>query len=364
MPSQFQIIFLGRILPGHTPEQVRDNVAKRLALSAANQEALFSGRRAVLKRGLDFATADTLREEYARLGMKVHIEPEQVAAPLAPPPPDDDFDILPPVEDAELADEQDAVAPAAAPLFTAPASTRPATPAPALTVDAALEEMTCPSCNTRQPKRTLCRSCGIDMPRFLAGQQQAERDAREAKIAASKERRFMPAPRPERRPERVRKPVHVHKTAQAPLFGIDFKGRFSRSNYLISSLLSVCVLGLAVVATVHIGFGAFVLGLLVMLVQGVRACILRLHDTGQSGYMALLLLVPGLGSLFALALVFWPGDVVANRYGEAPEPAPLPLQLVLFVLTVVIVAFAFTQAENSSYLSTGNTSTWGTSSSR
>jgi uncharacterized membrane protein YhaH (DUF805 family) len=361
MPSQFQIIFLGRILPGHTPEQVRDNVAKRLALSAANQEALFSGRRAVLKRGLDFATADTLREEYARLGMKVHIEPEQVAAPVAPPPQEDDLDILPPVDDAELADEQDAAAPAAAPLFTATAPTRASTPAVA--VDTGLDEMTCPSCNTRQPKRTLCRSCGIDMPRFLAGQQQAERDARAARAAEASERRLLPVVRrTERRPERVRAPAP--RKEQAPLFGVDFKGRFSRSGYLISSLLSVCVFSLAVVATVHVGFGAFVVGLIVMLVQGVRASILRLHDTGQSGYLAFVLLVPGLGSLFALALVFWPGDVVANRYGEAPEPAPLPLQLVLFILTVVIVAFAFTQAENSSYLSTGSTSTWSTVSDR
>lgn len=362
MPNQFQIIFLGRILPGHTPEQVRENVAKRLGLSTANQEALFSGRRAVLKRGLDFATADTLREEYARLGMKIHVEPEQAPAPVAKAQSEDDFDILPPIDDAELASEAPSATPSAAPLFTTTAPAR--APTPAVVVDAGIEEMTCPSCNTRQAKRTLCRSCGIDMPRFLAGQQQAERDARAERAAAANQRRVLPVRRTERRPERERVRAPVHKTDQALLFGVDFKGRFSRSGYLVSSLLSVCVMSLAVVATVHVGFAAFVIGLIVMLVQGVRATILRLHDTGQSGYMALLLLVPGLGSLFSLALVFWPGDVVANRYGEAPEPAPLPLQLALFIVTVVVVAFAFTQAENSSYLSTGNTTTWSAPSDR
>ncbi|WP_051293593.1 DUF805 domain-containing protein [Pseudoduganella violaceinigra] len=46
----------------------------------------------------------------------------------------------------------------------------------------------------------------------------------------------------------------------------------------------------------------------------------RLHDLGQSGWLSLLLLIPLIGFLFGLWLIFGPGDAHANEYGPAPGP--------------------------------------------
>lgn len=354
MQNQFQIVFTGKILPGFTPEQVRENAARRLRLSDANQEAMFSGRRAVLRHSIDFATADTLREEYARLGMKVHLEPEKTIATAARAALNDDPEILPPLEEEELQPT-----PPAKPTKTggtqavkAAASVAQPNSSPAslsLGTESVAEEMTCPKCNARQPKRTLCRACGTDMPRFIAGQQQAERDARAARVASVGEKRPVTVRKAEKAPERPR--TFKAEVDQPPLIGVDFGGRFSRSRYLVSSLLSICVLCLAVILTLKIGFVAFAIGFLFLLIQGVRSTVLRLHDMGQSGLLALLLLVPLLGSLFSLALVFWPGDEVHNDYGDAPLAAPLPLQLASFLAMVVLVALIATRMEQFSHIS-------------
>jgi hypothetical protein len=48
---------------------------------------------------------------------------------------------------------------------------------------AGLEEVACPRCGERQPRRTLCRACALDIPRFLAAQQQAKTEAHLARQA-------------------------------------------------------------------------------------------------------------------------------------------------------------------------------------
>ena len=46
----------------------------------------------------------------------------------------------------------------------------------------------------------------------------------------------------------------------------------------------------------------------------------RLHDLNQSGWMALLLIVPLVNIAFALYLIFAPGTQGQNNYGLRPEP--------------------------------------------
>jgi uncharacterized membrane protein YhaH (DUF805 family) len=44
----------------------------------------------------------------------------------------------------------------------------------------------------------------------------------------------------------------------------------------------------------------------------------RLHDMDKSGIFALLLLVPIVNAIFAIVLLFKPGNDVNNKYGESP----------------------------------------------
>ena len=48
----------------------------------------------------------------------------------------------------------------------------------------------------------------------------------------------------------------------------------------------------------------------------------RLHDSGRSGWFALLLFVP-LINLFCIALLCLPGTPGSNRFGPVPEPVRL-----------------------------------------
>jgi uncharacterized membrane protein YhaH (DUF805 family) len=61
----------------------------------------------------------------------------------------------------------------------------------------------------------------------------------------------------------------------------------------------------------------------VLLSYAIILPIRRLHDIGYSGWCVLLLLVPIVSLVIALALIFWPGEPIDNKYGPALL-APLP----------------------------------------
>jgi uncharacterized membrane protein YhaH (DUF805 family) len=42
----------------------------------------------------------------------------------------------------------------------------------------------------------------------------------------------------------------------------------------------------------------------------------RLHDIGATGWWALIALIPVIGFVQILALALWPGDPMANRFGN------------------------------------------------
>lgn len=68
--------------------------------------------------------------------------------------------------------------------------------------------------------------------------------------------------------------------------------------------------------------------LLTLLVMARR----RLNDLDQSGWLALLMLLPLINILLSLVLLFWPGSKGANRFG--PPPARNGVLVVLFALVV------------------------------
>ncbi len=79
----------------------------------------------------------------------------------------------------------------------------------------------------------------------------------------------------------------------------------------------------------------------------------RLNDLDQSGWLALLLLVPLLNLAFSLYIMLWPGTPGHNRYGPRPTPNSfivvlcvlLPLLFGIIVGIAVHSYFGMAQAE-------------------
>lgn len=102
-----------------------------------------------------------------------------------------------------------------------------------------------------------------------------------------------------------------------------FSGRARRSEFWMFFLVSFLI-------GIGVGIVGSLLGIAVLLKLVYQLAILlpalavgcrRLHDTGRSGWLQLLLLIPLIG--FIVLVVFWVGDSKAgsNKYGENPKIA-------------------------------------------
>ena len=107
---------------------------------------------------------------------------------------------------------------------------------------------------------------------------------------------------------------------------VDFSGRARRSEFWFFYLFEILAFVVAVIIDSVFGTSIFApvvgLGLLLpMLAVAVR----RLHDTGRSGWMILLGLIPLVGGI--ILLVFYVGDSqgAANQYGPYPKSASGPV---------------------------------------
>lgn len=109
----------------------------------------------------------------------------------------------------------------------------------------------------------------------------------------------------------------------------DGKGRARRSEYGWFTALQVVATILLVVVDVSL-FGLDAMGnpnyafswlVLALLPPGVSAASRRLHDLNLNGWLAAVTLIPYVGWLAILALIFVPGQPGANAYGENPKSA-------------------------------------------
>lgn len=114
----------------------------------------------------------------------------------------------------------------------------------------------------------------------------------------------------------------------------DFKNRLSRRDFwifiLFNILFSIVASALDMIfhSTYSLGSGAGIpvesglfesLYSLFVFIPGLAAGVRRLHDTGKSGWMMLLLLIPIIGWIWILVLWLsgsYPGE---NEYGPEPE---------------------------------------------
>lgn len=132
----------GRTLPGHAPEAVAAGLAKLLKLDEARALALLAGQETVIKRALPREQLARYQQLLADAGAETRVREETAAA--APS------------------------APAAKP--ASPAAPQPSAASQPEPSVAPVETVTCPACQCVQPRRTLCRDCGVDMPRMRAAQ--------------------------------------------------------------------------------------------------------------------------------------------------------------------------------------------------
>ena len=87
--SRYEIAFSGQLVPGAAPEQVKANLARLFQADEQRIAMLFSGRRMVIKTGLDEAGAEKYRVTLERAGAVAEVralEAEIEEVEPAPPP--------------------------------------------------------------------------------------------------------------------------------------------------------------------------------------------------------------------------------------------------------------------------------------
>ncbi len=111
-----------------------------------------------------------------------------------------------------------------------------------------------------------------------------------------------------------------------------FSGRASRSEYWWSYLgMAVIAMVLQIVAIVGafalgslneglgLLFGSVVfVGLFALVIPSLSVSVRRLHDTGKSGWMLLIMLIPCIGFILWLVWMIEDGQAHANAYGPVP----------------------------------------------
>ncbi len=111
----------------------------------------------------------------------------------------------------------------------------------------------------------------------------------------------------------------------------DFRGRARRMEYwmytffnLIFTIIAVVldnVLGLTFHEMIPYGYITIIYGLLVF-IPGLAVSVRRLHDTGKSGWMILVGLIPLIGFIWLIVLYVTEGQNHDNKWGSNPKGVP------------------------------------------
>jgi len=303
--GEYKIMFSGEVLPGHDPAMVRERLVTVLKASPQVAERLFSGKPVSLKSGLDEAQAQAYRRKLAAMGVGVRVETPAGAASAPPEHP------RPAVGAAAGLERVPAAGPEQA--RSGPENSGETAESALALVEAVLADtMACPACGHVQGRRNLCQSCGVDMARVLEARRNPPPEAASAAAAMAS---------PAAMPGVAGAGSQFHEAlAERPsLLGFSFVGRMGRLSYLLGGLALTLATAFAVVSTAALGPVAAAVAVTVMSLPAWRLSVLRLHDINWSGWLSLLLLVPVVGNLLALVLLFVPGTEGGNDYGPQAE---------------------------------------------
>jgi uncharacterized membrane protein YhaH (DUF805 family) len=116
----------------------------------------------------------------------------------------------------------------------------------------------------------------------------------------------------------------MSKSVTEDLFS--FRGRRNRKSYILASLLVAAVMLVVWIIATAVSFASN--GYALMIVAGLVTIPLaimawalgsqRCRDFGWTGWAMLITLIPYVGWLFAIAIMFVPGTQGPNRYGPDP----------------------------------------------
>jgi len=96
-----------------------------------------------------------------------------------------------------------------------------------------------------------------------------------------------------------------------------FKGRLKRLSYFIQQIAYSIIIGIFIVVVDGTEVSGLMLLLIpVFLIMLFSLHVRRLHDIGKSGYYSFLVLIPIFGLFYGLYLIFKPGQITANAYGN------------------------------------------------
>ncbi|RDU37217.1 DUF805 domain-containing protein [Neobacillus piezotolerans] len=100
-----------------------------------------------------------------------------------------------------------------------------------------------------------------------------------------------------------------------------FKGRARRKEYWMFTLISTIIVIVLSVIEELLGLGGILSGLfsLAIIIPSLAVTARRLHDTGRSGWMMLLALIPLIGGIILLVFAAQDSKPGTNQYGPNPK---------------------------------------------
>ncbi|MGE5491883.1 MAG: DUF805 domain-containing protein [Actinomycetota bacterium] len=299
MSATHRLMFAGQPLPGFDSTQLQATLTERLKLTPEQANLIFSGKIVSIKKFTSYREAEAFMNRLADLGAKTWVETLDPPQPTANPGSNFPQQVPPPPPASQPP-------PAQASVPGALGLTPMASP---------VEEIECPSCGEAQPKRTLCRKCSADMPRVLAAQEEAKREALKPRpdIAGAGTGARSPASSG----PAVRQQLAIDTPA---LIGFGIGGRIGRLTYLLGSLaLSALIIPIVVLGLKTSSLIAMAILLILSGIFCLRLSILRCHDLGWNQWLAAVQLIPYVGGIFTLILLVVPGNRGQNEHGD-PTP--------------------------------------------
>ena len=123
-------------------------------------------------------------------------------------------------------------------------------------------------------------------------------------------------------------PFDIYKSVLTKKYA-DFTGRARRAEYWWFVLINFVVMFSLLVLTIILsgsndsltGLGGIIYAVyaLGVILPSLAVTVRRLHDTGKSGWMLLIGLIPFVGLIILLVFYFTDGDPGANQYGPSPK---------------------------------------------
>lgn len=103
----------------------------------------------------------------------------------------------------------------------------------------------------------------------------------------------------------------------------NFKGRARRKEFWMFYLFNMLFLMATVIIDYVLGTFPllYAIYLLAMVIPALAVTVRRLHDIGKSGWWYFILLIPFVGVIWLLVLLFTDGNPGENSYGPSPKAA-------------------------------------------